>query len=65
MKKYIVSVVEYNAEKFAEDYSSYIVAYEEGVMDEQLFTLVSPIEVYNEIEDLVEEGIEIIEDLDD
>lgn len=65
MKKYIVSVVEYNAGKFAEDYSSYIVDYEEGVMDEQLFTLVSPIEVYNKIEDLVEEGIEIIEDLDD
>ena len=65
MKKYIVSVVEYNAEKFEEDYDDYIIAHEEGVMDEQLFTLVSPIEVYKEIEDLVEEGIVIIEDLDD
>ena len=65
MKKYIVSVVEYNAEKFEEDYDDYIITREEGVMDEQLFTLVSPIEVYKEIEDLVEEGIVIIEDLDD
>ena len=65
MKKYIVSVVEYNAEKFEEDYDDYIITREEGVMDEQLFTLMSPIEVYKEIEDLVEEGIVIIEDLDD
>ena len=60
MKEFRVSVVGFNAEKFRYDYAAYITNEESFLYDEYIFTLSAPQSVYDEIDGLKEELIEIL-----
>lgn len=55
-----VSVIGCNADTFYEKYKDYVVSQEPSHFDNMNFVLIAPLEVYDEIEGLTEEGIEII-----
>lgn len=56
-----VSVVGYNAETFTDNYSDYITSDCEDDFGNHTFSLFAPAQVYDEIADLTEDGIEIME----
>lgn len=58
--KFHVSVIECNAEKFEADYMAYIDSFEETAYGNVEYILDAPLSVYEEIESLAEEGIEIV-----
>lgn len=62
MKKFRVNVVGFNADLFADNYADYIKSSKEVYFDNVEFELQAPQEVYDEIEGLTEELIEIMED---
>ena len=62
---FVVSVIGCNADTFAENYSKDIVKREESYMDNVNFTLYATRETYDEIQNLKEEGIEILGVIDD
>ena len=61
MRNFKVNVVGFNADQFRENYSKYIKSEEEAYCENVEFELEAPQEVYDEIDDLKEEGIEIWE----
>lgn len=65
MKTFKVNVIGCNVLAFTLAYASYITKWEEGWLDDRIFTLVSPTEVYDQISGLTEECIEILEDNDE
>ena len=62
MKTFRVNVIGCNILAFTLAYSAYITKWEQGWFDDRVFTLNAPVEVYNEIDELTEECIEIIKD---
>lgn len=63
MKTFRVNVVGFNADTFRERYSEYIKSWhEQRWHDGRVFELEAPQEIYDEIDDLKEECIEILED---
>ena len=60
MKHFEVETMECNANIFASNYSEYITARRTGFCGLQIFTLTAPENIYNEIADLHEEGIDIV-----
>lgn len=62
MRTFRVNVVGFNADQFRDNYSEYILSEREGVYDDRVFELEAPQEIYDEIDDLKEECIEILED---
>ena len=60
MKNFIVSVIGCNIELFASNYSEYIIVWHDDAFGNRVFNLCAPQSVYNEIENLKEECIEII-----
>lgn len=61
MKTFRVNVVGFNADTFRENYSEYIKS-EHEVFENVEFKLQAPQEIYDEIDNLKEEMIEILED---
>ena len=62
MKTFRVNVIGYNVETFMINYASYIKSWHEGWYDDRVFELEAPQEIYDEIDNLKEECIEILED---
>lgn len=62
MRKFQVSVVAFNADTFKEKYQKYIKNEHEVYFENVVFDLQAPQEIYNEINNLKEELIEIIKD---
>ena len=57
--KFEVCVIECNADKFSTDYSDYIVNSNISDYGNMEFTLIAPIEVFEEVNNLKDECIEI------
>lgn len=57
-----VNVVGFNADQFRDNYSKYIKSEEEACCENVVFELEAPQEIYDEIDNLKEECIEIQED---
>ena len=62
MRTFIVNVVGFNADTFRERYSEYIKSEHEGWFDDRVFELEAPQEIYDEIDNLKDDCIEILED---
>lgn len=62
MRTFRVNVVGFNADQFRDNYSKYIKSEEEAYCENVEFVLEAPQEVYDEIDNLKEEHIEILED---
>lgn len=62
MRTFRVNVVGFNADTFRDYYSAYITSEQEVVYENVEFELQAPQEIYDEIDDLKEECIEILED---
>ena len=62
MKTFTVNVVGFNADTFFIVYADYIKSWHEGWFDDRVFELEAPQEIYDEIDNLKEELIEILED---
>ena len=62
MRTFRVNVVGFNADQFRDNYSEYIKSEHEGWFDDRVFELEAPQEIYDEIDNLKEELIEILED---
>ena len=54
-------MVGFNADTFRDNYSEYIKSEHEGWFDDRVFELEAPQEIYDEIDNLKEELIEILE----
>ena len=61
MRAFRVNVVGFNADIFRERYSEYIKSEHEVYFENVVFELEAPQEIYDEINDLKEELIEILE----
>ena len=59
-RRFEVSVIGCNASVFYGNYKEYVIDQVPQVYDNMTFTLQAPQEVYDEIKELTEEGIEII-----
>ena len=59
-RSFEVSVIGCNADTFYENYKDYVISKSPSHFDNINFVLVAPLEVYDEIEGLTEEGIEIV-----
>ena len=62
MRTFRVNVVGFNADLFADNYADYIKSSREVYFENVEFELQAPQEIYDEIDDLKEELIEILED---
>ena len=62
MRTFRVNVVGFNADTFRDNYTEYIKAEDFGWFDDRVFELEAPQEIYDEIDNLKEEMIEILED---
>ena len=62
MRTFSVNVVGFNADTFRERYSEYIKSEHEVYFENVEFELQAPQEIYDEIDNLKEEMIEILED---
>ena len=62
MRTFSVNVVGFNADIFRERYSEYIKSEHEVYFENVEFELQAPQKIYDEIDDLKEEMIEILED---
>lgn len=62
MRKFRVNVIGFNVEAFMIAYAGYIKSWHEGWFHDRVFELEAPQEIYDEIDDLKEELIEILED---
>lgn len=62
MRTFRVNVVGFNADTFRERYSKYIKSEHEVYFENVEFELQAPQEIYDEIDNLKEEMIEILED---
>lgn len=60
MKKFDVCAVGFNADQFRENYKNYISAEYEDDFENVIFTLNAPQSIYDEIDDMKEECIEIM-----
>lgn len=54
-----VSVMEYNADKFVEDFFDYIVNQYKDEYDNLILEMEAPQEIYDKVSDLIEEGVEV------
>lgn len=61
MKKFRVNVVGFNADLFRDNYAEYIKSSREVYFENVEFELEAPQEIYDEIDNLKEELIEIME----
>jgi len=61
MKKFRVNVVGFNADLFRDNYAEYIKSEHEVYFENVEFELEAPQEIYDEIDSLKEEMIEILE----
>ena len=62
MRTFRVNVVGFNADTFRDNYSKYIKSEHEVYFENVEFELRAPQEIYDEIDNLKEEMIEILED---
>jgi hypothetical protein len=62
MRTFRVNVVGFNADTFRDNYSEYIKSENEVYFENVEFELQAPQEIYDEIDNLKEEMIEILED---
>jgi len=62
MRTFSVNVIGFNVETFMITYAGYIKSWHEGWFDDRVFELEAPQEIYDEIDNLKEEMIEILED---
>ena len=62
MRNFQVSVIGFNVDTFKEKYQQYIKKEHEMYFENVVFDLQAPQEIYNEINNLKEELIEIIKD---
>jgi len=62
MRTFRVNVIGFNVETFMINYAGYIKSWHEGWFDDRVFELEAPQEIYDEIDNLKEELIEILED---
>lgn len=62
MRTFRVNVVGFNADVFRDNYSEYIKSEHEVYFENVVFELQAQQEIYDEIDDLKEEMIEILED---
>ena len=62
MRTFKVNVIGCNVETFMIAYAGYIKSWHEGWFDDRVFELEAPQEIYDEIDNLKEELIEILED---
>lgn len=62
MRTFRVNVVGFNADTFRDNYSEYIKSEHEVYFENVEFELQAPQEIYDEIDNLKEELIEILED---
>lgn len=58
---FYVSVIEYNADKFVEDFFDYIVDQYKDEYDNLIFEMEAPQEIYDKVSDLIEEGVDIFD----
>lgn len=54
-----VSVIEYNADKFVEDFFDYIVNQYKDEYDNLILEMEAPQEIYDKVSDLTEEGVDV------
>lgn len=54
-----VSVIEYNADKFVEDFFDYIVNQYKDEYDNLICEMEAPQEIYDKVSDLTEEGVDV------
>lgn len=62
MRTFSVNVIGYNIVPFTIAYAGYIKSWHEGWFDDRVFVLEAPQDIYDEINNLKEECIEILED---
>lgn len=62
MRPFSVNVVGFNVETFMINYADYIKSWHECWYEDRVFELEAPQEIYDEIDNLKEEFIEILED---
>jgi hypothetical protein len=62
MRTFKVNVVGFNANTFRDNYSEYIKSEYDSWYDDSVFELEAPQEIYDEIDNLKDECIEILED---
>lgn len=62
MRKFRVNVIGCNVVAFTIAFAGYIKSWSEGWFDDRVFALEAPQEIYDQIDNLREECIEILED---
>jgi hypothetical protein len=62
MRTFSVNVIGFNVETFMINYADYIKSWYEDWFGDRVFELEAPQEIYDEIDNLKEEMIEILED---
>jgi hypothetical protein len=61
MRTFSVNVIGFNVETFMINYAGYIKSWHEGWFDDRVFELEAPQEIYDEIDNMKVELIEIME----